>query len=164
MQFDVQARQTEAPKFRKASYNVAFLEGWGLYSEALCKEMGAYPDVAADFMRLDAELARAARLVADTGINARGWTEDQGVEYMMKSGRRGAEAARVLVRRYVTDPGQAVGYTIGLLKIMELRQKAQRELGRSFDIKEFHDLLIGSGSMPLPILERRVEDWIAVKR
>ena len=164
MQGDIQARQTGAPKFRRAYGYVAFGEGWALYTEALCKEMGAYPDVAADFMRLDAELFRAARLVVDTGIHAKGWTEDQAVDYMIKTGRQAPDGARSEVRRYITLPGQATGYKIGMLKIVELRAKAERELGPKFDIRGFHDLLIGSGSQPLPVLERRVNDWIASRR
>ena len=164
MQGDIQARQTGAPKFRRGYGYVAFGEGWALYTEALCKEMGAYPDVAADFMRLDAELFRAARLVVDTGIHAKGWTEDQAVDYMIKTGRQAPDSARSEVRRYITLPGQATGYKIGMLKIVELRAKAERELGPKFDIRSFHDLLIGSGSQPLPVLERRVNDWIAARK
>ena len=164
MQGDIQARQTGAPKFRRAYGYVAFSEGWALYTEALCKEMNAYPDVAADFMRLDAELFRASRLVVDTGIHAKGWTEDQAVDYMIKTGRQSPDAARSEVRRYITLPGQATGYKIGMLKIVELRQKAEQELGPKFDLKGFHDLLIGSGSQPLPVLETRVNDWIRSKK
>jgi uncharacterized protein (DUF885 family) len=164
MQGDIQARQTGAPKFRRAYGYVAFSEGWALYTEALCKEMNAYPDVAADFMRLDAELFRASRLVTDTGIHAQGWTEDQAVDYLIKTGRQSPDAARSEVRRYITLPGQATGYKIGMLKIVELRQKAERELGPKFDLKGFHDLLIGSGSQPLSVLETRVNTWIASRR
>jgi uncharacterized protein (DUF885 family) len=164
MQGDIQVRQPTAPKFRRGYGYVAYGEGWALYTEALCKEMGVYPDVAGDFMRLDAELFRAARLVVDTGIHAEGWSEDQAVEYMMKTGRRPQDQARSEVRRYITLPGQATGYKIGMLKIMELRQKAERELGPKFDIKGFHDLVVGAGSMPLTVLERRVDDWIAARR
>lgn len=161
---DIQARQTGTPKFRRAGGYVAFNEGWALYAELLCKEMGAYPDIAADFMRLDAELFRAARLVVDTGIHAQGWTEDQAVNYMIKTGGQSPESARSEVRRYITLPGQATGYKIGMLKIMELRGKAQAALGAKFNIKQFDDLIIAEGSQPLPILERRVNDWIASKR
>jgi len=164
MQGDIQARQTGAPKFRRAYGYVAFSEGWALYAEALCKEMNAYPDVAADFMRLDAELFRASRLVVDTGIHAQGWTEDQSVDYLIKTGRQSPDAARSEVRRYITLPGQATGYKIGMLKIVELRQKAEKELGPKFDLKSFHDLLIGSGSQPLGVLETRVNTWIASRR
>ena len=164
MQGDIQVRQSGGPKFRKVTGYVAFSEGWGLYAEALCKEIGAYPDIASDFMRLDAELFRAARLVTDTGIHARGWSEDQAVDYLIKTGRQSPQAVRSEVRRYITLPGQATGYKIGMLKIMELRHKAEVALGPQFDIKVFHDLLIASGSQPLPILERRVNDWIVAAR
>jgi uncharacterized protein (DUF885 family) len=130
----------------------------------LCKEMGAYPDVAADFMRLDAELFRAARLVVDTGIHAQGWTEDQAVDYMIRTGRLSPDQARSEVRRYITNPGQATGYKIGMLKIMELRQKAEAALGPKFDVKAFDDLVISEGSQPLPVLERRVNAWVAAQK
>jgi uncharacterized protein (DUF885 family) len=164
MQGDIQVRQTAGPKFRKTYGYVAFGEGWGLYSEALCKEMGAYTDIAQDFMRLDAELFRATRLVVDTGIHADGWTEDQAVKFLIDTGRLPPQQARSETRRYITLPGQATGYKIGMLKIMELRHKAEAALGDKFDIKGFHDLLIGSGSQPLSILERRVDDWIAARK
>ena len=163
-QGDIQVRQKGGPKFRAVTGYVAFGEGWGLYAERLCKELGAYPDVAADFMRLDAELFRAARLVTDTGIHQLGWTEDEAVAYMINTGRQPPERSRSEVRRYITLPGQATGYKIGMLKIMEERQKAEAALGPKFDIKGFHDLLIASGSQPLSILERRVDDWIAARK
>lgn len=161
MQGDIQVRQQGGPKFRSVTGYVAFGEGWALYSEALCKEMNAFPDIAADFMRLDAELFRAARLVVDTGIHAMGWTEEEAVTYMNTTGRQPIERSRSEVRRYITLPGQATGYKIGMLKIMELRARAEAKLGERFDIKGFHDLLIASGSQPLSILERRVDEWIA---
>ncbi len=160
MQGDIQVRQKSGPQFRAVTGYVAFGEGWALYAESLCKEMNAFPDIAADFMRLDAELFRAARLVVDTGLHAKGWTEDQAVEYMNTTGRQPIERSRSEIRRYITLPGQATGYKMGMLKIVELRQKAEKALGPKFDIKGFHDLLIASGSQPLSILERRVDDWI----
>lgn len=160
MQGDIQVRQSGGPKFRSVTGYVAFGEGWALYAEAMCKEMGAYPDIAADFMRLDAELFRAARLVVDTGIHALGWTEEEAVTYMNATGRQPMQRSSSEVRRYITLPGQATGYKIGMLKIMEQRRKAEAALGDKFDIKGFHDLLIASGSQPLSILERRVDDWI----
>ncbi|WP_426170068.1 DUF885 domain-containing protein [Sandarakinorhabdus sp. DWP1-3-1] len=163
-QGDIQVRQKGGPKFRAVTGYVAFGEGWGLYAENLCAEMGAYPDVAADFMRLDAELFRAARLVVDTGIHALGWTEEQAARYMMDTGRQPEQRSRSEVRRYITLPGQATGYKIGMLKIMEQRQKAKAALGPKFDMKGFHDLLIASGSQPLFILERRVDDWIEARK
>jgi uncharacterized protein (DUF885 family) len=161
---DIQVRQKSTPKFRRAGGYVAFNEGWALYAELLCKEMGSYPDIAADFMRLDAELFRAARLVVDTGLHAKGWTEDQAVDYMIKTGRQSPDGARSEVRRYITLPGQATGYKIGMLKIMELRRNAEAALGPKFDIKGFDDLIISEGSQPLPVLERRVNEWVATRR
>lgn len=163
MQGDIQVRQKGGPKFRAVTGYVAFGEGWALYAEALCKEMNAFPDIAADFMRLDAELFRAARLVTDTGIHALGWTEDAAVDYMTTTGRQPLQRSRSEVRRYITLPGQATGYKIGMLKIVEQRKKAEAALGAKFDIRRFHDLLIGSGSQPLSILERRVDEWIAMR-
>jgi uncharacterized protein (DUF885 family) len=164
MQGDIQVRQKGGPKFRSVTGYVAFGEGWGLYAERMCKEMNAFPDIAADFMRLDAELFRAARLVVDTGIHAKGWTEDQAVKYLNETGRQPIESARSEVRRYITLPGQATGYKIGMLKIMAVRAKAEKALGPKFDIRGFHDLVIASGSQPLSILERRVDDWIASRK
>jgi uncharacterized protein (DUF885 family) len=161
---DIQIRQTNTPKFRKVGGYVAFNEGWALYSEELCKEMGAYPDVASDFMRLDAEMFRAARLVVDTGIHSLGWTEDQAVDYMKTTARLSNDMARSEVRRYITLPGQATGYKIGQLKIFELRDKAEKALGAKFDIKGFDDLIISDGSQPLPVLETRVDEWIASRK
>ena len=164
MQGDIQVRQKGGPKFRAVTGYVAFGEGWGLYAERMCAEMNAFPDVAADFMRLNAELFRAARLVTDTGIHALGWTEEEAVKYLNETGRAEPEMARSEVRRYITLPGQATGYKIGMLKIMEERKKAEAALGPKFDIKGFHDLLIASGSQPLSVLERRVDDWIAANK
>ncbi|MEO5865530.1 MAG: DUF885 domain-containing protein [Sphingomonas sp.] len=158
---DVQVRQTGTPRFRLAGGYVAFNEGWALYAEQLCKEIGAYSDVADDFMHLDQEHFRAARLVVDTGIHALGWTEQQAIDFMMNTGRLSPDQARSEVRRYITLPGQATGYKIGMLKIMELRHKAETVLGSKFDVKAFDDLIISDGSQPLPVLEGRVNDWIA---
>ena len=164
MQGDIQIGQRGGPKFRQSARYVAFGEGWGLYAEALCKEMGAFPKASDDFMRLDAELFRAARLVVDTGIHAKGWTEQQAIDYIVNIGRASPDQGRSEVRRYITLPGQATGYKIGMLKIVELRRKAKQALGAKFDLRGFHDLLIGSGSLPLPVLERQVDRWIAARR
>lgn len=161
---DIQVRQTGTPKFRRAGGYVAFNEGWALYAEQLCKEIGAYADVADDFMHLDQEHFRAARLVVDTGIHAMGWTEQQAIDYMIKTGRLSADMARSEVRRYITLPGQATGYKIGMLEIMKLRHKAEAALGPKFDVKTFDDLIISDGSQPLPVLDRRVDEWIAATR
>jgi uncharacterized protein (DUF885 family) len=160
---DIQVRQTGTPKFRRSGGYVAFNEGWALYAEQLCKEMGAYPDIADDFMHLDQEHFRAARLVVDTGIHSLGWTEDQAVQYMINTGRLSPDQARSEVRRYITLPGQATGYKIGMLEIMKLRHKAEAALGPKFDVKAFDDLIISDGSQPLPVLDRRVDEWIAAQ-
>ena len=164
MQGDIRVRQQGAPRFRLGASNAAFNEGWGLYSELLCKEMGVYPDVASDFMRLDAELFRAARLVVDTGLHAKGWTEDEAVAYLRTTGRRGEDQARAETRRYLVNPGQATAYKIGMIRILQLRTEAQGALGPKFDVKAFNDVVIGSGSLPLSVLERRVRDWVAEKK
>ena len=157
---DIQVRQTGTPKFRLAGGYVAFNEGWALYAEQLCKEIGAYSDTAEDFMHLDQEHFRAARLVVDTGIHALGWTEQQAVDFMINTGRLSPDQARSEVRRYITLPGQATGYKIGMLKIMELRHKAEATLGQKFDVKGLDDLIISDGSQPLPVLADRVSAWI----
>lgn len=161
---DIQVRQTGTPRFRLAGGYVAFNEGWALYAEQLCKEIGAYGDVADDFMHLDQEHFRAARLVVDTGIHALGWTEQQAVDFMIDTGRLSPDQARSEVRRYITLPGQATGYKIGMLKIIELRHKAEAALGTRFDVKAFDDLIISDGSQPLPVLEARVGEWIAGRK
>jgi uncharacterized protein (DUF885 family) len=165
MQGDIGVRQTGGPNFRKISFRyVAYGEGWGLYAEALCKEMGAYTDVAEDFMRLDAELFRAARLVTDTGIHAKGWTEEQAVKYLIETGRRPPQQAASEARRYITNPGQATAYKIGMIRIQEARARAEKALGPKFDVRAFHDLVIGGGSLPLSVLDRRVDDWIRARQ
>jgi uncharacterized protein (DUF885 family) len=165
MQGDIAVRQAGGPTFRKLGFGyAAFTEGWGLYAEALCKEMGVYEDTAQDFMRLDAELFRAARLVTDTGIHADGWTEEEAVKYLIGTGRRPPDQARSETRRYITNPGQATAYKIGMLKIQALRREAETSLGPKFDIKGFHDLVVEAGSMPLSMLETRVHAWIAARK
>ncbi|WP_296598230.1 DUF885 family protein [Phenylobacterium sp.] len=164
MQGDLRVRQKGAPQFRLAARNAAFNEGWGLYSELLCKEMGVYPDIASDFMRLDAELFRAARLVTDTGLHAKGWTEDEAVAYLKATGRRGDDQARAETRRYIVNPGQATAYKIGMIRILQLRGEAQKALGPKFDIKAFNDTVIASGSLPLSVLDQRIKDWVAEQK
>jgi uncharacterized protein (DUF885 family) len=164
LQGDIQVRQTGTPLFRKGYGYVAFNEGWGLYAEELCHEMGVYPDAASELKRLDGELFRAARLVVDTGLHAQGWSEDKAVAYMMEVGHEPADGARSEVRRYLTLPGQATGYKIGMIRIMALRQKAKDALGARFDIRGFNDLVVGSGSVPLAVLDQQVDGWIASRR
>lgn len=149
------------PTFRTQVGFTAYSEGWGLYAEALALEMGAYENPYNNFARLTGEMWRAVRLVVDTGIHAKGWTEESAIEYFSANLPVSAEAATSEVRRYFVLPGQATSYKVGMLKIMELRQRAETDLGRQFDIKAFHDVVLGGGALPLLMLERRVSAWVS---
>jgi len=160
LQGDIAVRQTGVPKFRTAYSYAAFSEGWGLYSEALCKEMGVYPDAYSDYARLDGELWRAVRLVVDTGLHQMGWTEAEAVKYAKDNTTEDDSKITQEVKRFLINPGQACAYKIGMLRIQALRQEAENALGDRFDIKGFHDTVIGSGSLPLSVLDTRVRAWI----
>lgn len=155
---------TDLPAFRKNGSYSAFGEGWALYAEQLAKEMGFYQDPLRNFGRLQNELWRAARLVIDTGLHVKKWTLEDGVRYFQDNTPLSDGDIKTEVERYLVVPGQALSYTIGLLKMLELRSKAQRELGGKFDIRTFHNSVLGSGALPLPILERVIDDYIASKR
>lgn len=162
MQLSIAQELTGIPKFRaQGGYIPAFGEGWGLYSEKLAKEMGAYKDPYSDFGRLTTEIWRAIRLVVDTGIHSKGWGEQQAVDYFLANSPIPEAAVKSEVRRYIVMPGQATAYKIGMIRIQELRAKAEEELGDTFDIRGFHDTVLGGGPVPLGILERRVDQWIA---
>jgi uncharacterized protein (DUF885 family) len=161
MQIAIQQELEAVPTFRTQAGFTAYSEGWGLYSEWLAKEMpGTYEDPLSEFGRLGSEIWRAIRLVVDTGLHSKGWTEDQAVEYFKENSAITEAQARSEVRRYLVLPGQATSYKVGMLKIQELRRKAEAELGDKFDIRGFHDTILGGGAMPLAILERRVDDWV----
>lgn len=162
MQIAIQQELEGVPTFRTQAGFTAYSEGWGLYSEWLSKEMpGTFEDPLSDFGRLGSEIWRAVRLVVDTGLHSKGWTEQQAVDYFLANTAAPEGQARSEVRRYIVLPGQATSYKIGMLKIQELRRKAEAELGDDFDIRAFHDTILGGGAMPLAILERRVDEWIA---
>ncbi len=162
MQLSIAQELTGIPKFRSQGYYLsAFGEGWALYSEILAKEMGAYEDPYSDFGRLTTEMWRAIRLVVDTGIHSKGWTEQQAVDYFQENSPIPETTSRTEVQRYFVMPGQATSYKIGMIKIQELRARAEEALGDDFDIRGFHDTVLGGGSMPLSILERRIDSWIA---
>ena len=162
MQVSIAQELEDTPKFRaNGEYISAFSEGWGLYSEWLAKEMGGFEDPYQDFGRLQNEIWRAIRLVLDTGIHAKGWTEQQAIDYAQANSANPLEATRSEVRRYFVLPGQATSYKIGMIRIQELRAKAEQELGEDFDIRGYHDTVLGGGDMPLSILEKRVDNWIA---
>ncbi|MBQ4880223.1 DUF885 domain-containing protein [Pseudoalteromonas luteoviolacea] len=160
MQLSIAQELEGIPEFRTKAQFTAYSEGWGLYSELLAKEMGAYTDPYSDFGRLSNEMWRAVRLVVDTGIHAQGWSEEQSVSYFMSNVPINETAARSEIRRYMIMPGQATSYKVGMIKILELREHAKDELGAKFDIRGFHDTILGGGAMPLSILERRVNTWI----
>jgi uncharacterized protein (DUF885 family) len=156
------ARELDLPMFRRELELNGYLEGWAVYAEHLAWEMGLYEeDPQGNLGRLSFELSRAARLVLDTGIHAKGWSRQEAADYYEAA--TGRPASPSAMDRYVILPGQGCGYTIGLLKILELRHQAMDQLGSAFDIRAFHDLILGHGPLPLEILERVVEDWIAAR-
>jgi uncharacterized protein (DUF885 family) len=152
------------PNFRRFSYISAFGEGWGLYSEWLGVEAGFYADPYDNFGRLTYEMWRACRLVVDTGIHSMGWTRQQAIDYMATRTALPLHEVTTEVDRYISWPGQALAYKLGELKIKELRRRAATALGPRFDVREFHDVVLGSGSVPLSVLESNIDAWIARQR
>ena len=151
------------PKFRKHGHYTAFVEGWGLYSESLGEEMGFYNDPYSKFGQLTYEMWRAIRLVVDTGMHAFGWDRQKAIDYFKANAGRHEHDITVEVDRYIVWPGQALAYKIGELKIKELRKFATKELGDRFDIRGFHDTVLGSGAIPLSILEQNVKNYVAAE-
>jgi uncharacterized protein (DUF885 family) len=165
MQIAIAQELTSVPTFRRQAGFGAYSEGWGLYSEWLAREMpGTYQDPYSRFGRLGSEIWRAIRLVVDTGMHAKGWSEEQAVQYFLANSATTEAQARSEIRRYLVIPGQATSYKIGMLKIQELRRKAESALGPRFDIRGFHDTVLGGGALPLTILEKRVDRWIAAQK
>jgi uncharacterized protein (DUF885 family) len=159
------AQENEAlPKFQRFGNITAFVEGWGLYAETLGRELGVYSDPYQYFGYLDSQLFRAIRLVVDTGIHSKGWTRDQTIQYILDNSSRGRSNATAETERYIAIPGQALAYKIGQLKISELRARAERELGPRFDIRGFHEQVLMSGSLPLAVLEAKIDRWIAARK
>jgi len=157
------AQELNLPEFRRDLYHSAYGEGWGLYSERLGKEMGFYTDPYNDFGRLTYEAWRACRLVVDTGMHAFGWSRQQAVDFMLANTAASATQVNKEIDRYITWPAQALSYKIGELKIRELRARAEAELGSSFDIRRFHDIVVGNGSLPIAVLEETVANWISTE-
>lgn len=161
MQIAIAQELEGVPLFRKYGRFTAYSEGWGLYSEFLPKEMGFYEDPYSDFGRLAMELWRACRLVVDTGLHHKQWTREEAIDYLKENTPNPEGDITKAIERYIVMPGQATAYMIGKIKIVELREQAKAELGDAFDIREFHDVIIASGPVPLSIMEERVNAYIA---
>ncbi len=149
------------PKFRKTLWYSAYGEGWALYTESLGKELGLYQDPYQYFGMLGAEMHRAVRLVVDTGLHAKGWTREQAIKYSLDNEAESEEAITSEIERYMANPGQALSYKIGQLKILELRARAEREMGNDFNIKEFQNQVLETGCVPLALLEEKINGWIS---
>ncbi|MGD8341003.1 MAG: DUF885 domain-containing protein [Gammaproteobacteria bacterium] len=160
MQLSIAQELTGLPTFRTLAGFTAYSEGWGLYAEALALEMGGYEDPYSNFGRLSGELWRAIRLVVDTGLHAKGWTEQEAFEYALDNSPETEGSVRPEIQRYIVMPGQATAYKIGMMRIQELRARAETALGAAFDIRGFHDTVLGGGALPLTMLEARVDHWI----
>ncbi len=163
MQIAISQELEGIPMFRKFGRYTAYTEGWGLYSELIPKEIGLYEDPYSDFGRLAMELWRACRLVVDTGIHAKKWTREEGIDYYVQNTPNPKPDAVKMVERHVVMPSQATAYKIGMLKIVELREMAKNKLGDKFNLPEFHDVVLKNGPVPLNVLENLVNDWIASK-
>jgi uncharacterized protein (DUF885 family) len=164
MQIAIATEEASLPRFRRLGGYSAYSEGWGLYTERLGKEVGFYADPYSEFGRLALELHRAVRLVVDTGLHAKRWTREQTIRYHVENSPTGEDAAIRATERYILSPGQATSYMIGMLRIVELRERAQAALGERFDVREFHDLVLRTGAVPLTVLESEVDRWIGRRR
>jgi uncharacterized protein (DUF885 family) len=164
LQLSIAQEQQGVPEFRKHLEYTAFVEGWALYSEHLGKDAGFYQDPYSDFGRLDADMWRAIRLVVDTGVHSQHWTRQQMVDYFHAHSSLDEPTVQSEVDRYIAWPAQALAYKIGQMKILELRARAQKELGNKFDIRAFHDQVLDSGALPLGVLEERIDAWIASQK
>jgi uncharacterized protein (DUF885 family) len=165
MQIAIAQELAGLPKFRKFGLGyTAYTEGWGLYNELTPKEIGFYQDPYSDFGRLSLELWRAGRIVVDTGLHAKRWTRQQAIDYLVKNTPNAETDCVDSVNRYIVMPSQATAYKIGMLKILELREKAKRQLGSKFDVREFHEVVLTNGPMPLDMLEELVDRWIKAKQ
>ena len=165
LQFSIAQELTDLPPFRKYDLDVnAFTEGWAFYSERLGKEVGFYQDPYSEYGRLQNEMWRAVRWVVDTGVHSQHWTRQQMVDYFHEHTAMDDENINTEVDRYIAWPAQALSYKMGQMKILELRERAQKELGPKFDLRAFHDAVLDSGPLPLDVLEEKITEWIAARR
>jgi uncharacterized protein (DUF885 family) len=164
MQISIAQELPALPPFRQQSYYTAYVEGWALYSERLGREVGFFQDPYNFYGHLQDEMLRAIRLVADTGFHYKRWTRQQVVDFFHEHSAIAEVEVQSETDRYIAIPGQALGYKIGQLKFLELRAKAQKELGSKFDVRTFHDEVLGAGALPMDVLEQRVDQWIVEQR
>ena len=163
-QISIAQENEKLPAFMRFGGNTAYVEGWALYSETLGYDMGLFKDPYQRFGTLSDEMLRAMRLVVDTGIHSKGWTREQAIEYMLANSDMGKTDATAEVERYIAIPSQALAYKIGALTIMRLKDKAKKELGSKFDVREFHNQVLNTGALPLTVLEKKIDDWIAASK
>ncbi|HTA66059.1 MAG TPA: DUF885 domain-containing protein, partial [Xanthomonadaceae bacterium] len=164
LQFARALELPDEPMFRKTAYFVAYSEGWALYSEQLGYDMGLYDDPYDRFGQLTYEMWRAVRLVVDTGMHSMGWTRAQAIAYFKENAAKTDQDIVNEIDRYIGDPGQALAYKIGQMKISALRAKARHELGDRFDLRDFDDAVLETGSVPLDVLEKHIDGWIAARK
>jgi uncharacterized protein (DUF885 family) len=164
LQISLAQEQEDVPEFRKHIGYSAFVEGWALYSESLGEDLGLYKDPYSKFGQLSYEMWRAVRLVVDTGMHSMGWTRQQAIDYFHENTGKTDQDITVEVDRYIVWPGQALAYKLGQLKIRELRARAEKELGKKFDVRVFHDAVLEQGAVPLSFLETRMDAWIATQK
>jgi uncharacterized protein (DUF885 family) len=164
LQIAIAQELEELPPFRRQGIITAFVEGWALYTENLGKEVGFYQDPYSDYGRLQDEMLRAIRLVVDTGMHAKHWTREQVVQFFRDHSVLDDVEVQSETDRYIVWPGQALAYKIGQMKIVELRERAKKELGSRFDIRGFHDQVLDAGALPLDILEARIDAWIFAQK
>jgi uncharacterized protein (DUF885 family) len=164
LQLSLAQELEDVPQWRRYDDYTAFSEGWGLYAESLGDEIGLYKDPYSKFGQLTYEMWRAVRLVVDTGLHAKGWTRQQAIDYFKANAGKAEHDIEVEVDRYIVWPGQALAYKIGELKLKELRAQAEKELGAKFDVRAFHDQVLGNGALPLDLLEKNVKAWVAKEK
>jgi uncharacterized protein (DUF885 family) len=163
LQIALAQEATGLPRVRRFAWDTAYGEGWALYAESLGRDLGLYTDLYSVFGALTMEMWRAVRLVVDTGIHSKGWTREQAIDYFRANTALGETDIAAEVERYIAWPGQALAYKIGQLKFLELRRRAQEKLGPRFDIRAFHSQVLKSGSLPLSVLEAKIDRWIAAQ-